>query len=51
MDETYIHVHILSSFGHARSWAQPLAWQVIVSAAGGKIVGGGGGGGGGEFGN
>ena len=32
----YLCVHKLSSFGHARSWAQPLAWSVTLSAAGGK---------------
>ena len=35
--ETYLRAQILSSFGHARSRAQPLAW----------LVGEGGGGGGG----
>ena len=32
----YFRVHILSSFGHACSGAQPLAWPVTVSVAGGK---------------
>ena len=32
----YFRVHILSSFGHAYSRAQSLAWLVTVSMAGGK---------------
>ena len=35
VDETYIRVHILSSFGHACLRAQPLAWPMTVSEAGG----------------
>ena len=30
----YLRVHIPSCFGHARSRAQPLAWQVTLYAAG-----------------
>ena len=30
----YLRAHILSSFGHARSQAQPLAWPVTLSTAG-----------------
>ena len=33
----YFRVHILSSFRHACSWAQPLAWPVTVSVAGGRF--------------
>ena len=32
--ELYFRVHILSSFGHACSQAQPLAWPVTVSKEG-----------------
>ena len=34
----YFHVHILSSFGHACSQAQPLAWPVTVSVVGGNVM-------------
>ena len=34
--EMYLRVHIPSSFGHARSRAQLLAWSVTLSAAGGS---------------
>ena len=34
--ETYLRVHILSRFGHARTRAQPLAWPVTLSVAGKK---------------
>ena len=36
----YLRVHIPSSFGHAHSRAQPLAWTVTLSAAGGEVDGG-----------